>query len=248
MKYLLFVFCLLCATKAGAQTLSATEIVKRADDNRRGKSSYSEVKMTIVRPTWTRDIGIKSWSKGEDFSLTLITSPARDKGQAFLKRQKDLWNWQPSIGRMIKMSSSVMGQSWMGSDFTNDDMVRESSVVNDYTHQLEKTEKVREFDCYKIILTPKEDAAVVWGKVISWISKTDFVEIKTEFYDEDNELVNTFNSYDIKSYGSRKLASRMEIIPADKPNQKTAMTIEKYNFDISIEDNFFSQQNMQKVK
>jgi len=248
MKYLLFALCLLCATKVEAQTLSATEIVKRADDNRRGKSSYSEIKMIIVRPTWTRDIGIKSWSKGEDYSLALITSPARDKGQAFLKRQKDLWNWQPSIGRMIKMSSSVMGQSWMGSDFTNDDMVRESSVVNDYTHQLEKTEKVREFDCYKIILTPKEDAAVVWGKVISWISKTDFVEIKTEFYDEDNELVNTFNSYDIKSYGSRKLASRMEIVPADKPNQKTVMTIEKYNFDISIEDNFFSQQNMQKVK
>jgi outer membrane lipoprotein-sorting protein len=247
-KYFLVALCLLCATKIEAQTLSATEIVKRADDNRRGKSLYSEITMTIVRPTWTRDIGIKSWSKGESYSLSLITSPARDKGQAFLKRQKDLWNWQPSIGRMIKMSSSVMGQSWMGSDFTNDDMVRESSVVNDYTHQLEKTETVRDFDCYKIILTPKENAAVVWGKVISWISKTDFVELKTEFYDEDNELVNTFNAYDIKSYGNRKLASRMEIVPADKPNQKTVMTIEKYNFDIAIEDNFFSQQNMQKVK
>jgi hypothetical protein len=247
-KYLLVAFCLLVATKAEAQTLSATEIVKRADDNVRGKSSYSEITMTIVRPTWTRDIGIKSWSKGTEYSLALITSPARDKGQAFLKRQKDLWNWQPSIGRMIKMSSSVMGQSWMGSDFTNDDMVRESSTVNDYTHQLETTEKVREFNCYKVILTPKENAAVVWGKVIMWISVTDFVEIKSEFYDEDNELVNTFNGYNIKTYGSRKLASQMEIVPADKPNQKTVMVVGKYDFDIKIEDNFFSQQNMQKVK
>jgi len=247
-KLVFFLLGISMSVALSAQSLSATEIIKRADDNRRGKSSYSEITMTIVRPTWKREIGIKSWTKGTDYSLALITAPARDKGQAFLKRGKDLWNWQPSIGRMIKMSSSVMGQSWMGSDFTNDDLIRESSIVNDYTHSLETTEKVREFDCYKVILTPKDNAAVVWGKVISWISLKDFVEIKIEYYDEDNELVNTFNSYDIKTYGSRKLASRMEIVPADKPNQKTVMVIEKYDFDMAIEDSFFSQQNMQKVK
>jgi len=244
-------FCVAATWQASyvqAQTLSATEIVKRADDNRRGKSSYSEMKMTIERPTWTREIGVKAWAMGTDYSLTLITSPAKDKGQAFLKRQKDLWNWQPSISRMIKMSSSVMGQSWMGSDFTNDDMVRESSTVNDYTHQLAGTEEVREYDCYKIILTPKEDAAVVWGKVITWISTTDFVDIKTEFYDEDDELVNTMNAYDVKSYNNRRLPSRMEIVPADKPKQKTVMTIEKYDFEIAIDAGFFSQQNMQRVQ
>ena len=256
MKYVCLLCCLLIAETwhvaslyaQNAQTIGATEIVQRADENRRGKSSYAEIKMTIVRPAWTREIGIKSWGKGTDYSLALITSPAKEKGQSFLKRQKDLWNWQPSIGRMIKMSSSVMGQSWMGSDFTNDDLMRESSSVNDYTHQLATTEKVREFDCYKIILTPKESAAVVWGKVIMWISINDYVEIKTEFYDEDNELVNTFNGFDIKTYGSRKLASRMEVVPADKPNQKTIMTVEKYDFDLAIEESFFSQQNMQKVK
>jgi outer membrane lipoprotein-sorting protein len=99
-----------------------------------------------------------------------------------------------------------------------------------------------------VILTPKERAAVVWGKVVMWISVTDFVEIKTEFYDEDNELVNTFNAFDIKTYGSRKLPSRMEVVPADKPNQKTVMTVEKYDFDVAIEDSFFSQQNMQRVR
>ena len=249
MKKLMFGLLVFSVSAAlSAQSLSALEIVKRADDNRRGKSSYSEITMTIVRPTWTRDIGIKSWTKGTDYSLALITAPARDKGQAFLKRGKDLWNWQPSIGRMIKMSSSVMGQSWMGSDFTNDDLIRESSTVNDYSHRLETTDKVREFDCYKVILTPKDNAAVVWGKVISWISVTNFVEIKIEYYDEDNELVNTFNAYDLKTYGGRTLASRMEVVPADKPNQKTVMTVEKYDLDMAIEDSFFSQQNMQKVK
>lgn len=248
MKFVkLFLFGTICSFIMNAQNPTATEIVKRADENRRGNSSYSEIKMTIVRPTWQREIGVKSWSKGNDYSLTLITSPAKEKGQSFLKRKKDLWNWMPSIGRMIKMSSSVMGQSWMGSDFTNDDMVRESSSVNDYTHQLEKTEQIREFDCYKIILTPKEEAAVVWGKVIMWIAKADFIEVKTEFYDEDNILINTFHGYDVKTYGKRKLASRMEVIPADKPNQKTVMTVGKYDFDVAIEESFFSQQNMKKV-
>jgi len=247
-KYLLAAFCLPFAAEAGAQTLSATEIVQRADDNVRGKSSFSEITMTIVRPTWTREIGIKAWSKGNDYSLALITSPAKERGQSFLKRRKDLWNWQPGIGRMIKMSSSMMGQSWMGSDFTNDDMVRESSVVNDYTQRLEKTEKVREFDCYKVILTPKENAAVVWGKVIMWISVKDFAQIMTEFYDEDNLLINTINGYDIKTYGNRRLPSRMEVTPADKPGQKTVMVVGKYEFDLPIDDSFFSQQNMQKVK
>ena len=240
--------CLSTGANIQAQTPTATEIVKKADENRRGNSSYSEIKMTIVRPTWTREVGIKSWAKGDDYSLALITAPAKDKGQAFLKRNKDLWNWIPDIGRMVKMSSSVMGQSWMGSDFTNDDMVRQSSSVNDYTHQLEKTEKIREFDCYKVILTPKEDAAVVWGKVVMWVSTDEFIEIKTEFYDEDQVLINTFNGYDVQPYGKRKLASRMEVIPAAKPNQKTVMTVDKYDFDVAIEESFFSQQNMKKVK
>ncbi len=231
-----------------AQTLTATDIVKKAEEKRQGKTLYSEIKMTIVRPTWGREVGIKSWSKGDDYALVLITSPAKDKGQAFLKRGKDLWNWVPSIGRMIKMSSSVMGQSWMGSDFTNDDMVRQSSNVNDYTHQLAGNEKIREFDCYKIVLIPKENAAVVWGKVILWISKSDFIEIKTEFYDEENTLINTMNSFDIKNFGDRSLPSRMEIVPADKPKQKTVMTILKCEYDKPMNENFFSQQNMKSVK
>jgi hypothetical protein len=111
---------------------------------------------------------------------------------------------------------------------------------------LGKTEKIREYDCYKVILTPKEGAAIVWGKVISWISTTDFVDIKSGFYDEDNELVNTMNAFDIQTYGSRRLAARMEVVPADKPNQKTIMTVNKYEFDIAVEEGFFSQQQMKK--
>ena len=126
-----------------AQELTAKEIMEKVTSNKQGETLYSEVTMTIVRPTWTREVGIKNWTKGEKYSLILITSPAKDKGQAFLKREKDLWNWMPSIDRMVKMSSSVMGQSWMGSDFTNDDMTKHSSKIEDYTHDLNGTEEVR---------------------------------------------------------------------------------------------------------
>jgi outer membrane lipoprotein-sorting protein len=247
-KVLVAVGATLPTAQTPAQTPTAIEIVRRADDNRQGKNSYSEMRMTIVRPTWQREIGIKSWAKGDDYSLAIITAPAKEKGQAFLKRQKDLWNWMPSIGRMIKMSSSVMGQSWMGSDFTNDDLVRQTSIVNDYTHASNGDERVREFDCYKVTLTPKENAAVVWGKVVMWITKSGFVEVKTESYDEDGVLVNTFNGYDVKQYGTRRLCSRMEITPADKPEQKTVMTVIKYDFDTAIDEGFFSQQKMKKMK
>jgi len=121
-------------------------------------------------------------------------------------------------------------------------------MVNDYTHRLEGRERIRDIECFKIILTPKENSAVVWGKVITWISVNDFVEIKSEFYDEDGELVNTMNAYDIRTFGRRRLASRMEIIPAERPNQKTVMTIHRMEFDIAIDDSFFSQQNMQRVQ
>jgi len=247
MRILIFTAFFLCCL-AGLEAQDAAEIIRRVDANARGDYSYSEITMTIIRPTWQREIGIKSWSRGQDYSLALITSPAKEKGQTFLKRQKDLWNWIPSIGRMIKMSSSVMGQSWMGSDFTNDDLMQESSIVKDYTHRIDGSETIRESDCWKLILTPKEDAAVVWGQLVMWVDKKDYVEIKTEFYDENGDLINTFNSFDIKQFGKRRLAARMEVIPADKPDQKTVMTVLKYDFETPIEESFFSQQNMKRIK
>lgn len=249
MKTLMIIcFALLLGGSSYGEELTATEIMRKVTENRQGETLYSEVTMTIVRPTWTRDVGIKNWTKGEKYSLILITSPAKDKGQAFLKREKDLWNWLPSIDRMVKMSSSVMGQSWMGSDFTNDDMTKHSSKLEDYTHELNGSETIRGEECYRLTLIPKEDAAVVWGKIIVWITKQDFIEVKSEFYDEDGLLINTYNGYDIKEYQGRKIPSRLEVIPADKPNQKTVLTVHKNDFNMPMSDGFFSQQNMKKLK
>jgi len=226
----------------------ATKIVKKSNDNNLGLTSQGISKMTVVRPDWTREVEMKSWSKGTDYYLIYITSPARDKGQVFLKRKMELWNWMPSIGRMIKLPPSMMMQSWMGSDFTNDDLLKQSSLVKDYKHTIIAEEKIDNYNTWKIEFIPKPDAPVVWGKILMWITKEHYLQIKVEYYDETLELVNTMVGSKIKNVGDRMLPTKMEMIPADKPGNKTVLEYSKIVFDKPISDRFFSQQNMKKVK
>ena len=232
-----------------AQTPDAKEIVKRAEDKALGeKSSYSEMSMTIVRPKWERTLKMKLWTKGRDKALTLITYPAKEKGQTFLKVGSNMWNWVPTINRMIKIPASMMSQGWMGSDYTNDDILKESSLTNDYNHTLLGEENYGGYRCYKIELKPKPDAAVVWGKLIKWISKDDYLMLKTEYYDEDGYLVRTEIGSDVKVMDNRKVASKLEIIPADKPNQKTVVVVDVMRFNSGITDERCSQQYMKSIK
>lgn len=231
-----------------AHAQNVDEIVKKADEKMRGTSSEGEFTMIIERPTWSREISMKNWTLGNDYSLVYITAPAKEKGQVFLKRQKEMWNWVPNIERMIKIPPSMMMQSWMGSDFTNDDLVRESSLIKDYQKKLTGEEKIGEYNCYKVELVPNDDAPVVWGKIIMWVSKNEYHWLKAEYYDEDGILVNTEIMSDVKVMDNREMPTRLEMIPADKPGQKTIMIFEKMDFDIKIDESFFSQQNMKKVK
>lgn len=229
--------------------LTATEIVTKANERIKGESSgFSAMRMDIIRPTWNRSISFKSWSKSTELSLSLVTAPKKEEGQSFLKRGKEMWSWNPTINRMIKLPPSMMSQGWMGSDFTNDDLLNEASIVTDYQHKLTGNEKVGEKDCYIVELTPKENAAVVWGKVVMWISKGDYLQMKTEFYDEDSKLVKTQTAFDIKKMGGRIIPTRVELVPADKPGNKTVITLESVEFNRPIPDQFFSQQNMKSVR
>lgn len=249
MKTYIMLLTMLFAGLAYTQSdLTAKEIVEKADQKLRGESSYAEIKMTIVRPTWTREVTMKSWSLGNEYSLILITAPPRDKGTAFLKRGNEIWNWQPTIDRTIKMPPSMMSQSWMGSDFTNDDLVRESSTVTDYNHKKIGSETINSRECYKLELTPKEGAPVVWGKVLLWIDKKEFMQMKVEFYDEDDFLVNTMYGKNVKTLGGKTLPGTMEVIPADKPDQKTVLEYLELQFDIKVNESFFSIANMKKIK
>ncbi len=230
------------------QGLSAIDIVKKADEKNRGQSNSSEMTMTIIRPDWTRSISMKMWSKSSKYSLIYITDPAKEKGQVFLKRINEMWNWVPSIERLIKVPPSMMMQSWMGSDFTNDDLVKESSLVSDYTQKLLGKELVRGQECYKIELIPKPDAPVTWGKVIIWITTHGFDQWKIEYYDEDMNLINVMNASNIKKMGDREIPSHLEIEPVNKKGNKTLIDILYSNFNQQIDESFFSQQNMKKIR
>lgn len=240
---------ILLSTVSIAQNFTPKEIIQKAEEKTRGiKSAYSEMTITTVRKKWSREMSMKSWSKGNDFSLILITAPSKDAGTATLKRYKEVWSWMPSIERTIKMPPSMMGQSWMGTDLTNDDLVRESSNITDYTHSLLKDTLINSKLCYQIELIPKVDAAVVWGKVILFIDKVDFIQLRTEMYDEDEYLVSVMNASDIKLLEGIKMATKLEFIPMEKEGQKTIMKINKMNFDIEISESFFTTQNMKRIK
>ena len=236
--FLITVHCsLLTLNPIFSQEPDAKEIIRMAQDKINGLSSQGTMKMTVERPSWTREVTMKTWSKGDDYYLIHIDSPPRDKGQVFLKRETDMWNWMPSISRMIKIPPSMMSQSWMGSDFTNDD-----------THKITGEEEIEGYQCYIIELIPKSNAAVVWGKVEIWVAKDELYELKLAFYDEDMALVNSQVSSDIKQMGDRKLPAKMVMEPVQKPGQKTIIEILEMKFNEQIPDDFFSQQNMKRVR
>ncbi|EOD5127352.1 outer membrane lipoprotein-sorting protein [Vibrio parahaemolyticus] len=227
---------------------SAFDIVQKSDQAMRGKSSYSEATMEIVRPDWTRSMTMKSWTKGTELSLVLVTAPAKDKGSASLKRHREMWNWVPSIERVIKIAPSMLSQSWMGSDFTNDDLINQSSIVVDYQHALLGNDSFEGDKVWVIEATAKPDAPVVWNKVTLWISQSTYLQRKVEFYDEFDERVNVLTTYDVKELGGRKIATRMEMKPVDKPGNKTIFTTHQAQFDFDINDDFFSQQQMKSQR
>ena len=249
MKKELFTLLLLVFSCLILQSQDASEIVKRANDKINGeKSSYGIMKMTIIRPEWERTLEFKNWTKGTDNALTLITAPARDKGQSFLKRGSEMWGWNPTISRMIKLPPSMMSQGWMGSDYTNDDILNESSVVEDYTHEITGEDEIEGRLCYRIKMIAKEDAPVIWGHQIRWIDKEDYLFMKAELYDEDGYLVRTELGKNIKTMDGRLIPSVLELIPEDEEGYKTIVQIEEIEFNIAIEDSFFSQQNLKRVR
>jgi len=241
-------FLILVNSAIPALSQDARAIMKKADDLMEGNSSHSVMVMTIVRPTWQRAVKFENWSKGREYAMTLILDPPKEKGQTFLKIRNDMWNWNPTINRMIKLPPSMLSQGWMGSDYTNDDILKESSVVNDYSHQIIGEEAIENYPCYKIELTPLEEAAVVWGKIILWISQKEYYQLRAEYFDEDGSLVKTHLLSEIKVMDDRRIPTHFEIIPADKPTQKTLVDIITMDFDIPIGDDFFSQQNMKAPK
>jgi len=226
----------------------AKQIVKTAYERNNGKSSYTEMTMKIVRPTYERSISMKAWSLGTEYSMVYITAPAKEKGQVSMKRDKEMWSWQPTINRMIKLPPSMMMQSWMGSDFTNDDLINQSSIVDAYTHKIIGSENIDGKECYKLELIPLENANVVWGKLLLWITKDTNDIVKSEYYDEDDYLTKTETAKDFKTMDGKNIQTVFTTIPADKPGNKTILIMSDIKFDYDVDESLFTQQNMKKVR
>ena len=142
----------------------------------------------------------------------------------------------------------MMLQSWMGSDFNNDDLVRQSSIVEDYEHEIITEEKYDEYDCYKIQLIPKPEAGVVWGKILTWITKKGYIQLRSDYYDEDDFLIKSMIGSNIQKMGGRTFPLHWEMIPLDKPGQKTMMDYKDIKFNIKTNQSFYSQKNMKRVR
>ena len=247
MHKLLLIFLFFLTFNIYAQ--DANEILKKSEEKIKGiKSSYQEMMIKIVRPKWSKEMIMKGWSMGEDYFASVVLSPAKEKGIVFLKRENEVWNYIPSIERIIKLPPSMMMQNWMGTDFTNDDLVQRSSITDDYTNTIIGNETIDGLDCWIIELIPNEDAAVVWGKLVMWIDKRDYMQLKTQFFDEYDEMVSIMTGKAIKNFDGKKLPAIIEFVPLDKEGNKTIVERLVWKFDIDINERFFLPNYMKNLR
>tara|TARA_B110000014_G_scaffold170541_1_gene121166 strand:+ start:94 stop:837 length:744 start_codon:yes stop_codon:yes gene_type:complete len=247
MHKLLLIFLFFLTFNICAQ--DANQILKNSEQKIQGiKSSYQEMMIKIVRPKWSKEMTMKGWSIGEDYFASVVLSPAKEKGTVFLKRENEVWNYIPSIERTIKLPPSMMMQNWMGTDFTNDDLVQRSSITDDYTNTIIGNEIIDGLDCWIIELIPNEDAAVVWGKLMMWIDKRDYMQLKTQFFDEYDEMISIMTGKAIKSFDGKKLPAIIEFVPLDKEGNKTIVERLVWKFDIDINERYFLPNYMKNLR
>jgi outer membrane lipoprotein-sorting protein len=222
--------------------LSSNEIIKNVEHNIQSDSGYSKITMIVTTSRGERSMKMESWNRGNEKSFIKVLYPKQNRGITFLKINTTMWQYVPKIEKTIKIPSSMMMQSWMGSDFTNDDMAKESSIVKDYNSVISKEDDVN----YILTLIPKEDAPVVWGKIIMIIQKEHFVPIKAIYYDEDGLEKRTLEYSNVKVIGNRYIPSVMTLIPSNKDTNKTVVIMDKINFNAKIDDSRFTKSALKR--
>lgn len=233
-------------SRAQEAFLVPKEILDKVDDLYRSESSFGKMTMTITTAHWTRSLTLEFWSKGKDKSLIRILAPKKEKGTATLRSGNDIWNYLPKVKRVIKLPSSMMSASWMGSHFTNDDLVKESRMADDYTFELTFEGKRGDQEVIEITCHPKPDAAVVWGKVLLTVRRSDYLPVDLKYYDEDFKLARTTSFSEIAELGKRTLPTVMTVVPEDKPREKTVVRYTDITFNLNLHDGVFSLRNLQR--
>ncbi len=226
---------------------TALDIIRKSEDLVRGTTFTGSYKLTIIRSDWQRVLEMDTWVEGSDYAFIRITSPAKERGVAFLKLQREMWQYVPRINRVIKIPPSMMMQSWMGSSFTNDDLVRESSLVKDYDHTLLGEEELDLGPAWKIDMATKPEAPIAWDRVLYWVRKEDFVPLRAEFYNERGERVRTMTYSEIEELNGHIVPSRLELVEDRWPDRKTILDITAATFNERIDPSVFTQHNLRRV-
>jgi len=233
------------ASPAGAQ--DPNEIVRAAWDHWRGESSYGEMTMVTRRPSWERSMSMRAWTRGSKHSLVRVTAPRKDAGNGTLMVDNSMWTFSPKVNRVIKVPSSMMGQSWLGSDFSNKDVSRADDIVEQYDHTLLGQEEHEDHAVYVIESVPHEEAAVVWGKEVLRV-RDDNVLLSQEYYDQDGVLVKAMRTLEVGKMGGRTLAVRQRMAKADTEDEWTEIRFDSIEFDIDLSDNLFTRSNLRNPR
>jgi hypothetical protein len=242
---LLLLLVALAAPAAQAQP-SAREIVDRVDRLLRGNSSQGRMTMEIVTADWSRSLDMEIWSLGTEYALVRVLAPRKDAGTATLKAGNDLWNYLPRVDRTIKLPPSLMSAAWMGSHFTNDDLVKESRMIEDYDIAL-AFEGVRDgVRVWEFTLTPKPEAPVVWGRIEEQVRQDDYMPTWARYYDDRGELARTMRFEDVRRLGGRLVPTLLTVLPADKPGERTVIRYGDLAFDVPLNPDFFSLRQLQR--
>lgn len=238
---------LLFLSSSVAQETDATRLVRNAMDHWRGLTSHSSMTMTIHRPDWERKMTMESWSKGDKLSLVRVIEPRKDAGNGTLLNDNNMWSYTPKINRIIKVPSSMMSQSWMGSDFSNKDISKSTDIIDQYDHELTATEERGGHVYYTITSIPHEEAAVVWGKEVL-VVRDDYVMMEQQFWDQDGELVKSLKTLEVAVMGERSVAKVMRMSKVETPDEWTQMTANSIEFDVDLSDKLFTLSNLRNPR
>jgi len=230
-------------------SLTAEEIIRGVEDLTRGTTTVGTYRMEVIRPDYQNTYEIRFWDdRDKSRSLMVVTksSTGKDDGTVFLKNRGKFWMYLPKAGKKLRMPPSMMMDPWMGSDLTNDDLVHESSLSEDYDSRIISEKEVPHGTRYTLELVPHEDAPVVWGKIILAVDMPGYIPVWAEYYDEEGKKVRTINYSEVKTLGGRRMPAVVEVIPGDKKGQKTTLTLIDIRFGVSIPDERFDVNQMER--
>ena len=230
-----------------AQVINPKSLIRAAMDHWRGLTSYSMMTMTVHRSDWQRSMSMKAWTQGDKLSLVRVVEPKRDAGNGTLIKDNNMWTYSPKINRIVKVPSSMMNQSWMGSDFSNKDISKSTDIIEQYDHRLIKSEQQGSHTYYTIESIPHEEAAVVWGKEV-FVIRDDYVMMRQEFWDQDETLVKELNTLEVAFMDGRSIAKRVRMNKVEAPEEWTEMSVSEIDFDIELSERVFSLSNLRNPR